>query len=122
MREINIPYGVTSIKEGTFAICGYLKKVLIPSSVTSIEDFAFDYCDSLKDVYYGGSNIEWEKIKIKNYNDVLITANIHYGTYEYALPQNISGTVNFASCKESADVTSNRSANFTYDDNYFKIP
>jgi len=51
---------------------------VIGDSVTSIGDGAFFGCSTLKDVYYTGSEEEWEEISIgSNYNK-LTNATIHY--------------------------------------------
>ncbi len=47
--------------------------------MTSIGDFAFEGCSSLTDVYYSGSESDWEVIDIDDvFNDPLFNATIHY--------------------------------------------
>lgn len=48
--EIEFPYGVDTIKAGTFASCKSLEKVDIPSSVKKIESEAFNNCNNLVSV------------------------------------------------------------------------
>lgn len=46
-----------------------------------VDEFAFDQCRTLSDVYYGGTQADWENIEFayNGYqNDELIKANIHY--------------------------------------------
>ena len=74
----NISNSVTSIDEGAFYNCTSLTNVTIPNSVTSIDNYAFYDCTSLKDVYYTGSQSEWNKINIGYYNQCLTNATIHY--------------------------------------------
>ena len=69
---------VTSIGDGTFRGCTSLTSVTIPDSVTSIGGSAFSDCDNLTDVYYTGTEIAWNKIKISDYNVALKNATIHY--------------------------------------------
>ncbi len=52
----------------------------IPNSITSIRYFAFYDSSSLKDVYYSGSEEQWKKISICDYNDDLLNATIHYNS------------------------------------------
>ena len=73
-----IPDSVTSIGDGAFRWCSSLTSVTIPNSVTSIEGGAFSDCDNLTDVYYTGTEIAWNKIKISDDNDALKNATIHY--------------------------------------------
>lgn len=66
-----------------FSGCEQLKTVVIPDSVTEIGYKAFVNCDSLTDVYYGGSETQWNAISI-NENDngtaALKKATIHYNS------------------------------------------
>ena len=73
-----IPDSVTTIGDSAFDSCTSLESVTIPDSVTYIEDHAFYSCDSLTDVYYGGSEAQWNEIEIENGNDCLTKATIHY--------------------------------------------
>lgn len=81
LKEIVIPDGVTSIGQYAFDSCGNLKEIVIPNSVTVIDYMAFGSCSSLTDVYYKGSEDEWNNIDInKNFNTWLLNATIHYGS------------------------------------------
>lgn len=55
---------------------GSIKSVIIENGVTSIGDWAFSYCDGLMDVYYSGSEEEWNEVYIGGSNDCLKNANI----------------------------------------------
>ncbi len=59
-----------------------MTSVTISDSVTSIGDHAFDVCDSLKNVYYSGSESDWNKIDIGGYNEDLTNATIHYNSVD----------------------------------------
>ena len=54
--------GVTEISERMFYRCGSLENIVIPASVTSIGRFAFLYCDHLSDIYFKGTEEQWEAI------------------------------------------------------------
>lgn len=79
LSELVLPAGVSHIYESTFGYCTGLKNITIPAGVTEIEDSAFEECTSLTDVYYGGSEEEWERIHIGSNNEALLNATIHYG-------------------------------------------
>jgi len=70
--------GCTTIGEYAFYY-GKQTSVTIPTSVTLITDSAFAACDGLKDVYYKGSQAQWEAINIGSWgNSRLLNATIHY--------------------------------------------
>ncbi len=82
--SITIPDGVTSIESQAFCRCYSLTRIAIPDSVTHIGDSAFYYCDALTDVYYSGTQEQWNAISIDNPyssgNDSLLYATIHYNS------------------------------------------
>ena len=79
LERITIPDGVTSIGNSAFFRCAKLTSITIPDSITSIGEFAFYFCSSLADVYYAGSEKDWDKIKIGAFNELLL-ANIHFNS------------------------------------------
>ena len=78
LTSITIPDGVTSIGDNTFTFCSSLTSITIPDSVTSIGQQAFDACSSLTDVYYTGTQEQWNAITIGYYNTYLTNATKHY--------------------------------------------
>ena len=105
LTELVIPDHVTTIEDHTFGGCDELTKVKfgkkvdyighmafmnatklssieMPESVAYIGTQAFDFCDSLATVYYGGTEKQWESIKISDHNDDLLNANIQYAPEE----------------------------------------
>ena len=80
LTSISLPDSVTSIGEWTFGFCSSLASISIPNSVTSIGNGVFHNCGGLKDVYYSGSQEQWNKISIGVHNDNLTNAKIHYNS------------------------------------------
>lgn len=85
LTSITIPDSVTSIESITFYGCDSLTSITIPNSVTSIGDYAFMGCDSLTDVYYSGSEEEWNSITIGSENEKLYDSDVTIH-YNYKLP------------------------------------
>ena len=77
--EYTVPQNVREIKEFAFYGGSYFTNIFIPESVTQIGDVAFSDCDYLKNVSYGGSQTDWNNIKIGEGNEFLAGANITYG-------------------------------------------
>ena len=85
-KNTKIPSSVTSIGNYAFYDCSGLTGIEIPSSVTSIGDLAFWFCSGLKDVYYTGTQEQWNAISFGSGGDAL---NV-FGAYDEDLRQNIS--------------------------------
>ena len=83
LKKIELPSTLEGIYEHAFARCINLTQITIPEKVNVIAYGAFLGCDNLKNIYYTGTKEQWNKIKIvKNDNDILKTATIHYGFTE----------------------------------------
>ena len=79
IKEIIIEDGVTDIGTYAFYECTSLEIITIPDSVTYIGSSAFYGCTNLSDVYYGGTETQWNAIKFNYSNSCLTDANIHFG-------------------------------------------
>ena len=62
LTSIKIPAGVTSIGWYAFEGCSGLTSIEIPAGVTEIGYAAFSGCSGLKDVYYTGTQEQWDNI------------------------------------------------------------
>ncbi|MDE5564726.1 MAG: leucine-rich repeat protein, partial [Oscillospiraceae bacterium] len=72
-----IPKSVTEISEGAFDRCTNLRTISIPESVIMIGTYSFNECTSLTDVYYAGTETQWDAIEIEYGNEALTTVTIH---------------------------------------------
>ncbi len=89
VASVTIPDGVTTLS-GTFYLCYGLESIKIPDSVTEIEFGTFGFCDGLKDVYYSGTESQWEQVMSVweegaavaglGLDDTLYNATIHYNS------------------------------------------
>ena len=78
LTSITIPDSVTTIADNAFSDCSNLTSITIPDSVTIISFNAFSLCKSLTDVYYSGTEEQWNNIDIRDGNDYLVNATIHF--------------------------------------------
>ena len=81
LTKVTISSGVPKIGSDAFANCNNLKTVIIPLSVYEIGNAAFTGCTSLSDVYYEGTQANWNQISFNGTgHDQLKVATIHYGS------------------------------------------
>ena len=81
VKSITIREGVRTIDVNAFRDCSSTTRLTLPASVTKINMFAFDGLDGLRDVYYGGSEEQWNAIDIHSAgNGPLKEATIHYNS------------------------------------------
>ena len=82
LTSITILDSVTSIGKEAFYYCENLDSVTIPDSVTGIGYRAFLGCKSLTDIYYNGTEEEWNAITIESGNERLYDSDvtIHYNS------------------------------------------
>ncbi|MBQ2758608.1 MAG: leucine-rich repeat domain-containing protein [Clostridia bacterium] len=100
ITDIEIPSGTTAIKWMTFYNNDKIRNIYIPKTVKSVQSYAFYSCNNLTDVYYEGSQTEWNSISKGQYIDSLLNANIHYNSS----PDDFSYKINFYSAIPSLTV------------------
>lgn len=79
LRRVDIAdnfYRFNCIGEAAFKNCSNLTVVSLPAHLVKIEEDAFSGCASLTTVYFGGSEADWQKIRIDSGNDSLTNATI----------------------------------------------
>lgn len=83
LKNVTMGNGIKAIDRYVFYWCKNLKSIAIPKSVTTIDVGAFHLCEKLTDVYYEGTETDWNSIDINNYweyNEYLLNANIHFNS------------------------------------------
>ena len=82
---------LNAIGDGAFVYCRFLTSITIPAGVTTIDPWAF-VKSGIIDVYYTGTEEQWNEIEIDSHNDDLINATIHFLGEEDEEPALINGT------------------------------
>ena len=80
LRSVVFESGTTSTPYDTFNNCWSIAALELPATVTTITERAFVNCSGLKNVYFGGSQSQWEAISVGARNDALTNASIHFNS------------------------------------------
>ena len=79
LTSLTITEGVTTIGNHAFRKCSGLTTVIIPDTVTNIAANAFYDCSALENVYYAGTQEQWDAVTVGAGNEA-ITENIILAT------------------------------------------
>lgn len=79
-ETITLPDTIEEIKPFAFYNCSNITEVNISKNVNEIGHSAFQGCSSLKNINYFGTNNAWNRILIKNNNDILYNATISFSS------------------------------------------
>lgn len=79
LSSVQLPDSLKEIGSNAFIACTNLKEITIPSGLTAIRDYAFS-SSGLTDVYYKGTEEEFEAITIGKSNTPFVDAEKHYVT------------------------------------------
>ncbi|MBQ9552276.1 MAG: leucine-rich repeat protein [Clostridia bacterium] len=80
---ITVPDGVTHIGDYAFSGCEALACLSVPASLAYVGIYAFYYCGELTDVYYRGTQEQWDALtsdpdRFNNGNDELLNAILFF--------------------------------------------
>lgn len=77
LKEVVINNGITKIPRFCFRKCKELETVYLPRSIELIESDAFYYIEYIKNVYYSGSEKQWEEVLVEKGN-LFSKAEFHF--------------------------------------------
>ncbi len=95
LLAVVLPEGIDCIASWTFSNCYSLQTVTVPRSVSAIDSLAFENCDRLTDVYYMGTESDWEAIQIESNNERLLSATRHDTPTDHYTPVLPDGRVDY---------------------------
>lgn len=78
--RVEIPDSVASIDKHAFSQCTNLTEITIPAGVTAIGDGALSGCTNLKDIYYGGTEEQWNQAIASSALTDTPNVTVHFGT------------------------------------------
>jgi|GEM_PF-2501887 len=78
ITDVKLLKNMTVIRKYAFSDCAALETVTISANIKTIEKGAFINCTKLTDVYYLGSDAEWDAMNIGEDNTCLTGADIHH--------------------------------------------
>lgn len=82
--SLTLPERLQTIGSYAFYGCSALENVCIGSHLTKVEASAFGYRGVLTDVYYHGTEAEWEAVEVAaSGNDLLLNATMHFSTHTH---------------------------------------
>ena len=113
VESLEIPGSVSVIQAGLFRSAKCLKRVAIPRSLAGVAANAFEKCTNITEVFYEGSESEWENLPISAGNDPLKNAQVYFNStlddYYCRISVQVSGggrvTVDHTTAKVGETVT-----------------
>ena len=114
-----IPDGVTSIDNYAFSCCENLEKIRIPITVKTFGDMVFADCTNIPDIYFVGSQEQWNGIDF-GYSNENLKENFHFNCCSVNSDFNHSYTtiVTPSTCSEQGYTTYTCACGDTYNDDY----
>ena len=119
-RRIDVTFGdgVENIPAYLFYNQPYVKTVTLTNSVKTIGRYAFQDSTGLTDIYFYGTEEEWNSIRIRDYNNCLYDSDIHYlHAHSYTVSETVPAT-----CSEYGRVTYICECGATYEEQTPKLP
>ena len=105
IRNIFMSESVNVIGTTAFYECSSLSSITIPKSVTLIGENAFSKCSKLSEVYFTGTQEQWNTVTLRDNNESLTGANFNY---EAKGPETVSEeTTSTTAASAEADTPAN---------------
>ena len=92
ITQISPLSNVISIGDNAFFNCNGLSSISLGKALQKIGSYAFYHC-TFADVYYSGSETEWNSVSIDDSNDVIYDASIHFNhSHNYVVESSLEPT------------------------------
>ena len=104
LKDIILPDGLTCIEMNVFNRCSALAEVTIPASVTEVRGFSFMGCTALTDVYYTGTQAQWDAVRIDtSYGNPFKNVTVHVDAEQHVF--GVWQTVEQPGCEQTGTIT-----------------
>ncbi len=101
-----IPSSVKKLTDYSFALSN-LEKLYIPASVTQVDYHTFERCYNLKEIYYGGSQEQWEEAIGEElmHSDFYYSTKVYYNYHEHTYSNTCDTNCNICNAERSIEHT-----------------
>ncbi len=86
LQTVVLPAATTEVPRGLLRGCTGLRRVTVQGAVTAVGDGAFSGCDALTDVYFTGTQVQWDAVAIGADNARLTAAALHADAAAHTYP------------------------------------
>ena len=76
LSSLTVPDSVAIIGKYSFSDCNSITRITLGKGISLIREYAFSYCNNINEIYYSGSQEDWEKVTIE-YNSSLSDADLY---------------------------------------------
>ena len=98
LKTVVIGNGVTSIAQATFDGCTALETIVLPAGLTSIGRYNLDNKANFSNIYFRGTQTQWNAVSIASYNTNTATVTYDYaekfdfGQHKYSVCETVAPT------------------------------
>ena len=78
LTAVTFPKGLVIIGTSAFSGCTGLTTVTVPADLRFVETAAFAGCENLADVYFGGDERLWRRVRVLRENEYFTAATLHF--------------------------------------------
>lgn len=82
---VTVREGTTVIAETAFCYCDAMTALTLPASLRAVSANAVAPCAALRDVYYSGTQEQWDAIELGDGNEALQRATLHLSPPDYRI-------------------------------------
>ena len=90
LKRVVLPRRLTALHHGVFGYCEALESVTLPLRLSAMEEEVFVNCTALKDIYYEGTEAQWQNLTKDVKDAVPEGVLLHYEYDAYCAHENLT--------------------------------